>query len=109
VVAARAVYYAQLAKRDQALADIGRALRMAPKNGDVLYRAACVYALTSRVNADPKGDRRQAIGYLAAALEHGVGFEDVENDTDLTPIRDDANFAELRKLIETARKFKGWL
>jgi serine/threonine protein kinase/regulator of sirC expression with transglutaminase-like and TPR domain len=109
VVAARAVYYAQLAKRDQALADIGRALRMAPKNGDVLYRAACVYALTSRVNADPKGDRRQAIGYLAAALEHGVGFDDVETDTDLTPIRDDANFAELRKLIETTRKFKGWL
>jgi serine/threonine protein kinase/Tfp pilus assembly protein PilF len=109
VVASRAVYYARVGEREKAFADMRRAVAMAPKSGDVLYRAACICALTSRLTVDPKGDKRLAIGYLAAALEQGAGFEDVETDTDLNPILNDADFVELKKMVETTRKLKGWL
>jgi tetratricopeptide (TPR) repeat protein len=109
VVASRAVYYARIGERDKAFADMRRSVAMAQKSGDVLYRAACVCALTSRLTADPKGDKRLAIGYLAAALEQGAGFADVDTDTDLNPILNDADFAELKKMVETTRKLKGWL
>jgi tetratricopeptide (TPR) repeat protein len=109
VIAGRGVYLAQLGKRDGAVADADHAATMAPREGEVLYRAACIYALTSRLAKDPAADRKKAIGYLAGALECGVGFEHVENDPDLAPLQDDPEFAELRKLIDKTGKLKGWL
>jgi serine/threonine protein kinase/regulator of sirC expression with transglutaminase-like and TPR domain len=109
VIAGRGVYHAQLGHRKQAVDDATAAAKKAPREGEVLYRAACIFALTSRSAGDPTTDRHQAIGYLARALESGFGFEYVETDTDLAPLRGDAEFAELRKLIDKTRKLKGWL
>jgi serine/threonine protein kinase/predicted Zn-dependent protease len=105
--AARGVYYAQAGNRAAAVADARRAVAAAPNDGGVLYRAACVFALTSRVAADPKADRRQAITYLAGALMHGFGFEYLEIDTDLAPLADEPGFAQLKKLAGQAQKLKG--
>jgi serine/threonine protein kinase/Tfp pilus assembly protein PilF len=109
VLVERGVYYAQLGQWDKALADTKRAVDQAPRDGEVLYRAGCVYALMSRASKDPKGDRRRAIGLLARALECGFGFEYVESDPDLAQLLDEPNFGELRKLIDKTRKLKGWL
>jgi tetratricopeptide (TPR) repeat protein len=109
VIVSRGVYHAQLGQREAALADAARAAEKAPRDGEVLYRAACVYALTSRQAKDSGADRRQAIGYLARALECGFGFDYVDSDTDLEPLRGETEFGELQKLIDKTRKLKGWL
>jgi serine/threonine protein kinase/predicted Zn-dependent protease len=109
VIAGRGVYHAQLGHRDLAVADAIKATKKVPREGQVLYRAACIFALTSRSAKDSTADRHQAIGYLARALECGFGFEYVETDTDLAPLQGDPEFAELRKLIDKTRKLKGWL
>ena len=106
IIVCRGIYHAQLGHRDAAIADAKKAVAKAPSQGEVLYRAACVFALTSRLTKDPNADRRQAIGYLARALECGFGFDYVEADTDLAPLQDDPEFAELRTLIDKTRKLK---
>jgi tetratricopeptide (TPR) repeat protein len=102
----RGIYQAQLGNRAAAIADARRAAAAAPGDGGILYRVACVYALTSRVAADPGADRRMAVRYLAGALEHGFGFDYVEVDSDLAPLADDSGFGELKKLIGQTRRLK---
>jgi hypothetical protein len=87
---------------------VRRALEKAPLEGEVLYRAGCVYALTSGQSATAKEDRAKAIKYIARALKRGFGYEYVEADADLKALIGDADFTEL--LTETrTRKLKGWL
>jgi eukaryotic-like serine/threonine-protein kinase len=109
VIVSRGVYRAQLGQREAAVGDVVRAAEKAPRDGEVLYRAACVYALTSRQAKNPGADRRQAMGYLARALECGFGFDYVDSDTDLEPLRGEPEFGELQRLIDKTRKMKGWL
>jgi serine/threonine protein kinase/tetratricopeptide (TPR) repeat protein len=109
VVISRGVYHAQLGEWDAARADARKAVTQSPNDGQVLYRAACVYALTSRSAKDGKSDRRQAIGYLARALRAGFGYDVVDVDPDLAPLFGDPDFAELRTIIDKSRKFKGFL
>jgi eukaryotic-like serine/threonine-protein kinase len=61
-----------------------------------LYQLAGVYALTSRQNPD---DRREAFRLLSAALQRGCGFDLLEGDKDLDPIR---ACPEFRKLVDAA-------
>jgi serine/threonine protein kinase/Tfp pilus assembly protein PilF len=109
VVISRGVYHARVGHRDAALADAKRAAKMAPRTGEILYRAACIYALVSSKGNDPAGDRRHAIAYLARALQSGFGYEYIVSDSDLDPLKADENFAELRKLAEKAGKLQGEL
>ena len=53
---------------------------------------AGIFALTSR---EEPNDRSQALLYLAAALRKGFGFEMLEQDEDLDPIRDRPEFRQL--------------
>jgi serine/threonine protein kinase/Tfp pilus assembly protein PilF len=66
-----------------------------------LYQVAGIYALTSRENAD---DRREAFRLLASALRSGYGFEHLETDKDLDPIR---ALPEFHRLVEAARALQG--
>jgi tetratricopeptide (TPR) repeat protein len=106
VIVARGVYHSQLQHRDLALADVRRAAAMAPREGEVLYRIACIYAQLSQDGVDRDGDRRQAIAYLARALEAGFGYEYLEADKDLDPLQNHPGFAELRKVVESTKKLK---
>jgi tetratricopeptide (TPR) repeat protein len=106
VLVSRGVYHAQLGERDAARADAKRAVEQAPLDGEVLYRACCVYALISRDSKDPKTDRATAIGLLARALRRGVGYQYLDSDPDLGALLDDPDFAELRKFIDKTFKLK---
>jgi hypothetical protein len=64
------------------------------------YQVAGIYALTSRTNPD---DRKKALGLLFEALKEGSGFEYLEHDPDLEPIR---NAPEFKTLVEAARILK---
>jgi len=88
----RGVLYARLQKREAALHDAERALSLAPNHPPTLYQVAGIYALTSRTNPD---DRREALRLLSAALRRGFGFELLEQDRELDPVRQDEEFKQV--------------
>jgi tetratricopeptide (TPR) repeat protein len=97
--AGRAVLLARLGRRDEALHDAKEAERLDPRP-EVLYQTAGVYALTSEVDS---ADRREAFRLLGTALRKGYGFDLLEIDPDLRPIRGQPEF---RRLLEAARALR---
>jgi hypothetical protein len=94
------VLHGRLEHWDAAREDATEALQLDP--GPVtLYQVAGIYALTSRQNAD---DRLQAFHLLSTALRSGYGFENLESDRDLDPIR---NLPEFTRLVEASRALQG--
>jgi serine/threonine protein kinase/predicted Zn-dependent protease len=89
----RGVLLARLGRREAALADATESLRRAP-DALTLYQVAGIYALTSRQNPD---DRREAFRLLAAALRKGYGYEELDKDRDLDPIREQPEFQRLKE------------
>ena len=82
--------------RAAAHADAEYCVKLAPP-ADTLYQLAGVFALTSKTHAE---DARTAFRLLADALRQGAGFDDVDSDPDLAPLR---NMAEFRAVVEAAR------
>src|SRR5262249_14800221 len=97
--AGRGVLRARLGDRDAAHRDAEDCLAR-DKKPLTLYQLAGVYALTSRQDPD---DRREAFRLLSAALQKGCGFDLLEADKDLDPIRPCPEFG---KLVEAARAIR---
>ena len=95
--AGRGVRLERAGQRDRAVRDAGDALRWST-SGPTQYQVGCIYALTSKANPD---DRREAIRLVYAGLRAGAGWEDVDSDPDLDPIRGDEEF---RKMLHDARQ-----
>jgi tetratricopeptide (TPR) repeat protein len=97
--AGRGVLLARLGLMTAARADAEEARHRdtTPKN---LYQVAGIYALTSKQQPD---DRILAFESLSKALRGGFGWDYVDIDTDLDPIR---NTPEFRRILETARALK---
>jgi serine/threonine protein kinase/Flp pilus assembly protein TadD len=92
----RGVLLARKGEREPALRDAQEALRR-DSSPRILYQVAGIYAQTSRLEAE---DREEAFRLLSAALRTGFGFELLDRDRDLDPLRDRPQF---RRLIETAQ------
>jgi tetratricopeptide (TPR) repeat protein len=94
--AGRGVELARRGKRDEALRDAREALvrDVRPAN---LYQVGCIYALTSKTNAE---DRKEARHLVWSALKAGFGFDLIDSDTDLDPLRADPEFT---KMVAAAR------
>jgi serine/threonine protein kinase/tetratricopeptide (TPR) repeat protein len=97
---ARGVLYARLGERGPAHEDARRALTRDAANGEVLYQVANVYALTSR---EEPGDRTEALRLLAQALAKGYGYDVLETDRDMDPLREDPRFADLAGLVKVTK------
>jgi tetratricopeptide (TPR) repeat protein len=95
----RGVIHARLGNRAEALADAEEALRRS-QAASTSYQAAGIYAHLSK---DEPGYKADAIRLLTAALRAGHGYEHIETDKDLDPIRDTPEF---RRVIESARGLK---
>lgn len=88
----RAVILARLDKRTDAHAEAEQALKMS-KDPQIAYRAACVYALTSRTEEQ---DQVRAVGLLERAIKDGFrNCALVLSDPDLDAIRDNRRFRQL--------------
>jgi serine/threonine protein kinase/Flp pilus assembly protein TadD len=95
----RAVYLARMGRRDAAHRDAESALDL---SGDAAtrYQVAGVYSLTSKQNPD---DRKEAMRLLAAALKKDYGFEYLDVDPELAPIRE---LDEYKSLVSAARTLR---
>jgi eukaryotic-like serine/threonine-protein kinase len=94
--AGRGVLHARLGQREPALRDAEETL-LRDTSPPRLYQVACIHALTSAQHTE---DRLQAFQLLSSALRKGYGFNLLESDEDLGPIR---NSPEFRRLVEAAR------
>jgi eukaryotic-like serine/threonine-protein kinase len=91
----RGVLLARLGQREAALRDAEDTLRR-DASPPRLYQVACIYALTSKERPE---DRLQAFQLLSLSLRKGYGFDLLETDTDLDPIR---AAPEFRRLVDAA-------
>ncbi len=95
----RGVLHARLGQRDAALRDAEETLRR-DASPPRLYQVACIYALTSKKQPE---DRVQAFQLLSSSLTRGYGFNLLETDADLDPIR---GAPEFRRLVDAARALR---
>jgi serine/threonine protein kinase/tetratricopeptide (TPR) repeat protein len=95
----RGVIRARLNQRPAALQDAEDALAR-DNSPAVLYQVACIYALTSRLQAE---DRFEALRYLALALRRGYGLDLLADDADLDAIRP---LPEFRRLVAATQALK---
>ena len=94
--AGRGVLRARLKLRKEALEDADDALAR-DFGAATQYQVAGIFALTSQQEED---DRHEALRYLSSALRRGFGFDYLEEDKDLDPIRDRPEF---RRLVKAAK------
>jgi tetratricopeptide (TPR) repeat protein len=97
--AGRGVILARLGQREAAHKDATDCLAR-DNQALTLYQLAGIYALTSAKNPE---DRPQAFRLLSIALQRGIGFDLLEGDRDLDPIR---NSPEFQALVEAARAIR---
>jgi eukaryotic-like serine/threonine-protein kinase len=94
----RAMLNSRLGERLAAHTDAEAAIRLSGDNPRTIYQLAGVYAMTSKTNPD---DKREAFRHLASALRKGFGFDLLEQDRELDPLRSDPEFSEV---VEEARR-----
>ena len=98
----RAVYLARLGRHKEAVAEARKLLDRAPQAA-AYYHAACVYALVS--GNDP-AYKAESMRLIATALRRGFGYEYVSTDTDLDPLRADANFRTLAEGVRVMNELE---
>jgi serine/threonine protein kinase/tetratricopeptide (TPR) repeat protein len=98
-LAGRGILHARLGAREAALRDASAALAC-DRRPEILYRVAGIHAQTSRREPD---DSREALRLLSAALQQRYGLDLVDQDKDLDPLREQADF---RRLLHRVRPRK---
>lgn len=95
----RGVLHARFGDRGEALADAREALRLSEAPA-TKYQVAGIYAMTSRTNPD---DRGESLSLLDAALRDGFGFDLLDRDRELDPIRQGDDF---KRIVTAAREYR---
>ncbi len=82
-----ALYLAETHRGDEALREIGRAMKDAPQNLSVLYCAAIVYELA--------GKRDRALEQIVQLTKNGFSVQQILIERELANLRADPRFAQL--------------
>jgi serine/threonine protein kinase/Flp pilus assembly protein TadD len=91
----RAVLHARLGNAEQSLADIEAVVRTRqPIPGELMFQVASAYSLCSK---DRPELRQQALHWLVRAIASGYGAAKLDTDPDLAPLREDPEFAVIRR------------
>jgi tetratricopeptide (TPR) repeat protein len=92
VLSGIALYDAHLGRKQGAETSIGKALKLAPKNGDVLFTSALVCEII--------GNRTRALQQIDLAVKSGYSIADVEHEPELGALRSDARYVRWRSAIK---------
>ena len=84
VLSGIALYDAHLGRRKDAETFIGKALKLAPKDSDVLFTSALVYEII--------GNRNRALEAIDLAVKSGYSVEDVAHEPELRALRSDSRY-----------------
>jgi serine/threonine-protein kinase len=89
VISHLAGYHAMLGERTEALSLIGRAITLAPKDVQVMYRVGAAY--------EQMGDREKALMCVGQALRNGYPLAEIEHEPELRQLVADTRFQQLKK------------
>ena len=89
-----AMHRSALGEREKALADIAESLRLGPRDGQVLFRAAYVY--------EELGLRERALEAIGAAFGAGFSPEAIRKIPPLQPLREDPRYRALLERLAVA-------
>ena len=95
LISTLACFYADLSRKKEAVVLILQAIKLAPRDADVLGRAVAVYELV--------GDRQRALDWLAKALENGYSPTPISYDPELKKLRGDPQCQKLMKEAKEKR------
>ena len=84
VLSGIALYEAHLGRKQDAETSLAKALRLSPKNADVLFTSALVYEII--------GNRTRALQQIDLAVKSGYSVADVEHEPELGALRSDARY-----------------
>jgi Tfp pilus assembly protein PilF len=84
VIALLAGYYADVKDGDKMRQRINEALKLAPKNPEVLFR--CGHA------SEAMGEREKALMLIGKAIEYGYAVDEIRRDPELEQLRLDPRF-----------------
>jgi eukaryotic-like serine/threonine-protein kinase len=99
--AGRAVVLARLGRRKEAHLEIERARQLA-NDGEIVYLAASVYALTAKTNVE---DISEAVELLRESLRKGyVNLSEMATDPNLNAIRNNKEFQNISLAASTIHK-----
>jgi Flp pilus assembly protein TadD len=87
VLGVLALYQAKLGEKAKALANIEKALKLAPNSRQVAWESALVYELG--------GNRDMAIKALRDAINAGRAVVEIQHEPALASLRSDPRFAQL--------------
>ena len=84
VLAFLAGYYADVGNGAQSRLRIESALKMAPKNSEVMFRAGHAY--------EKLGDREKSLVWIGKAIDNGYPVEEITHDPELEELGEDPRF-----------------
>ena len=94
-LAGRAVLHARAGNAEASIADIRKLLETPPSlSGDLMFQVASAWSLCSKNQPEL---RTQAWKWLTRAVVAGYGTALLDTDPDLEPLRDDPEFATIRR------------
>lgn len=94
-LAGRAVLHARLGNAEQSLADIESLLSAHQSiSGDLMFQVASAYSLCSKERPEL---RQQGLQWLLRAIVSKYGAAKLDTDPDLAPLREDPEFAVVRR------------
>ena len=96
VLADRAAYYSMLGNKAEALRDLKLALRLAPKDPEVLFGAAQVY--------DQFGDEKVAMDWIRRAVHAGCSRAEIRDSPAMDKLRNDPEFQRVLSTSVTTQK-----
>ncbi len=95
VLSGIALYNAHLGRTKDAETSIGKALRLAPKDSDVLFTSALVHEIS--------GHRGKAVAAIDQAVKAGYSIEEVESEPELRALRSDARYQQWLQQMKSNR------
>jgi eukaryotic-like serine/threonine-protein kinase len=96
VLADRAAYYSMLGSKIEALRDLKLALRLSPKDPEVLFGAAQVY--------DQFGDEKAAMDWVRRAVQAGCSRAEIRDSPAMDNLRNDPEFQSLVSTSVTTQR-----
>jgi tetratricopeptide (TPR) repeat protein len=87
LISSLAGFYAMVGKKDKALEDIDKSLKLSADDAEIMYRTGTTY--------EQLGDRKKAIDWIIKSIKNGYSRSEIENQPELKKLLSDERYKKL--------------